>query len=171
MTGLWVGYLLWPAEALTDVAAAWTQAVGIVDETVTSALALLRLPPEGPFPKEPLGTTVVHLSYASTGGGLPLKVMRRAVRSAAIPVVDTTGPGDATSLSAIHLDPPVAVPARGTGRWLDHSAPDVLSAMFAAARIGEPEGLNMIEVRHTEFKGAVPFGALAPSGTRTVLVF
>jgi FAD/FMN-containing dehydrogenase len=158
---LWTGYLLWPAAALADVLAAWTQAVGAVDDSITSSLSLLRLPPEGPFPDELLGTAVVHLSYASADGGLPLDVMRDAVRAAATPVVDTTGPGDATSLSAIHLDPPAAVPARGTGRWLGANATDVATAMFTAAKIGEPDGLNMIELRHTESKAAAPDGALA----------
>jgi FAD/FMN-containing dehydrogenase len=159
---LWTGYLLWPASALSGVVAAWTQGIAAVDESVTSALSLLRLPPEGPFPDELLGTSVVHLSYASPDGGRPLGVMRDAVRAVATPVVDTTGPGDRTSLSAIHLDPPRAVPARGTGRWLDSNATDVATAMFAVARIGEPHGLSMIELRHTESKAAAHAGAPAP---------
>lgn len=157
---LWTGYLLWPASALGDVVAAWTRALGLVDDSVTSSLALLRLPPEGPFPAELLGTKVVHLSYASPEGGVSLGIMRDEVRTAATPVVDTTGPGDTTSLAAIHLDPPAAVPARGTGRWLGANATDVVTAMFAAARIGEPNGLNMIEVRHVESTAAAPDGAM-----------
>lgn len=76
--------------------------------------------------------------------------MRDAVRRASAPVMDTTGPGDISSLSAIHLDPPAAVPARGTGRWLGPRGVDVVIAMCEAARIGQPGGLNMIEVRHAD---------------------
>jgi FAD binding domain len=157
---LWTGYLLWPATALPAVIEAWTSAVEAVSPSVTSALSLRKLPPEGPFPEELLGTVVVHLSYASPDGGTYLDVMRDAVRGAAEPVVDTTAPGDVQSLSAIHLDPATAVPARGTGRWLADNATDVVGAMFDAARIGEPGGLNMIELRHTD-AAAGPDGALA----------
>jgi hypothetical protein len=156
---LWTGYLLWPATALPAVIEAWTSAAEAVSPSVTSSLSLRKLPPEGPFPDELLGTPVVHLSYASPDGRAHLDVMRDAMRGAAEPVVDTTAPGDVQSLSAIHLDPPTAVPARGTGRWLAANATDVVGPMFDAARIGEPGGLEMIELRHTD-TAAGPDGAL-----------
>ena len=157
---LWTGYLLWPATAVGAVIEAWASAVEAVSPSVTSSLSLRTLPPEGPFPEELLGAAVAHLSYASPDGGAYLEVMRDAVRRAAEPVVDTTAPGDVQSLSAIHLDPPTAVPARGTGRWLADNAIEVVGAMFDAARIGEPGGLSMIELRHTD-AAVGPDGALA----------
>src|SRR5262249_54300182 len=57
-------------------------------------------------------------------------------------------------------DPRSALPARGTGRWLGPAATDVVAAMFDAARIGRPGGLNMIEVRHTDSEAHAPDGAL-----------
>ena len=156
---LWTGYLLWPATALPAVIEAWTSALEAVSLSVTCSLSLRKMPPEGPFPDELLGAPAVHLSYASPDGGTHLEVMRAAVRRAARPVVDTTARGDLQSLSAIHLDPPTAVPARGTGRWLDEGATDVVSAMFEAARIGEPAGLSMVELRHTGTERG-PDGAL-----------
>jgi FAD/FMN-containing dehydrogenase len=157
---LWTGYLLWPQSALAAVIAGWAAALELVSESVTSSLSLLQLPAEGPFPAELLGTPVVHLSYASPDGAAHLDVMRNAVRDAATPVVDTTGPGDLQSLSAIHLDPPAAIPARGTGRWLGPEATDFVEAMFDAARIGQPGGLSMIELRHTDCADHGPAGAL-----------
>ncbi len=157
---LWTGHLLWPESALPAVVSAWMSAAESVSNSVSSDISLLKLPPEGPFPDELLGTTVVHLSYASTDGGIHLDAMRDAVRGAAAPVVDTTGPGDPQSLSAIHLDPPAAVPARGTGRWLGEVETDVVIATFEAAQIGRPGGLNMIELRHTDHSVFGPAGAL-----------
>jgi hypothetical protein len=118
------------------------------------------MPPDGPFPDELLGAPAVHLSYASPDGGMHLEVMRDAVRRAVEPLVDTTARGDLQSLSTIHLDPPAAVPARGTGRWLDDGATEAVGAMFEAARIGEPGGLSMVELRHTDTEPG-PDGALA----------
>ncbi|ORW68025.1 hypothetical protein AWC23_21525 [Mycobacterium saskatchewanense] len=150
VTDLWTGYLLWRADDLPAVIAAWANATARVSASVTSALSVLKLPPEGPFPDELLGTPVVHLSYASPDGGAVLDGMRDPVTSAAQPVVDTTGPGDVASLSAIHLDPPAAVPARGIGIWLGDNATDAIAATFDAARVGRRGGLNMIELRHTD---------------------
>lgn len=158
---LWTGYLLWPAAALPDVADAWTRALESVTESVTSSLSLLHLPPVVPFPEELLGAPVVHLSYASPDGRGGLDAMRDALHRAATPIVDTTGPGDTASLSAIHLDPPSAVPGRGTGRWLSAAAAGVIEAMFDAARVGKPDGLNMIELRHTATQVTGVDGALA----------
>lgn len=157
---LWTGSLLWPEADLSPVTAAWIAATQTVSDSVTSSFSLLKLPPEGPFPEDLLGQTVVHLSYASPDGIAQLDLMRNAVRDAATPVVDTTGPGNVQSLSAIHLDPPNAIPARGSGRWLGSGATDLIGAMFAAARVGRPGGLSMIELRHTDSQAVGPHGAL-----------
>lgn len=157
---LWTGYLLWPARDLAAVAAAWAVATTAVSPSVTSSLSLLRLPPRGPFPDELLGTTVVHLSYASPDGGVHLGPMHDAVRAAALPVVDTTAAGDLESLVTIHLDPPAAVPARGTGRWASAAVAGDIVPIFEAARVGQPGGLNMIELRHTDSRSAAFDGAL-----------
>lgn len=157
---LWTGSLLWPADAMPVVAAAWAAATATVSPSVTSSLSLLHLPPEGPFPDELLGTAVVHLSYASPDGGAHLEPMHEAVCAAAATVVDTTAAGDIASLAQIHLDPPVAVPARGTGRWVGPAAADLAAAIFSAARIGQPGGLSMIELRHTDSQAVGPEGAM-----------
>jgi FAD binding domain len=157
---LWTGYLLWPATALSAVIDAWISAVEAVSPSVTSSLSLRKMPLDGPFPNELVGAPAVHLSYASPDGGMHLDVMRDAVRRAVEPLVDTTARGDLQSLSTIHLDPPAAVPARGIGRWLDGGATEAVGAMFEAARIGEPGGLSMVELRHTDTEPG-PDGALA----------
>ena len=142
------------------MASAWTTATAAVSPSVTSSLSVLHLPPEGPFPDELLDTAVVHLSYASPDGGAHLAPMRDAVRAAAAPVIDTTAAGDIESLAQIHLDPPAAVPARGTGRWLNAAATDVLLATFDAALVGQADGLQMIEFRHTDSAASGPDGAM-----------
>ena len=157
---LWTGYLLWPADELPAVTTAWAKTTATVSSSVTSALSLLKLPPKGPFPDELLDTSVVHLSYASPDGGAALNAMRDPVTSAARPEIDTTGPGDVASLSAIHLDPPGAVPAWGIGTWLKDNATEAATAMFEAARVGRPGGLNMIELRHTDCRPTDIDGAL-----------
>lgn len=157
---LWAGYLLWPGGDLPQLAQAWTDALTTAPDTLTSTLSLLHVPPTGPFPAELLDQVAVHLSYATTGGEEDLTAMREAVREVASPVIDTTGPADAATLAAIHLDPPIGVPARGDGWWLDTHAADLVGSLFGAARIGEAGGLNMIELRHVATAARAREGAL-----------
>ncbi len=157
---LWAGYLLWPGQHLPALAAAWAGALAEAPDALTSTLSLLGLPPEGPFPDELKGTAVVHLSYASVAGEAGLAGLRAALRAVAEPTVDTTGPADATILAQIHLDPPGGIPARGMGQWLTAAPADLIVALADAARIGQPGGLNMIEIRHVASDAAAPDGAL-----------
>jgi hypothetical protein len=83
------------------------------------------------------------------------------MRAVAEPAIDTTGPSDAATLSGIHLDPPVAVPARGMGRWLGPLTGGAVAGIFAAARVGQPDGLAMIELRHVESAAPARDGALS----------
>jgi hypothetical protein len=134
--------------------------VGAAPDTLTSTLSLLGIPPEGPFPDVLKGTPAVHLSYASTAGEPGLAALRDALRAVAEPTVDTTGPADAARLATIHLDPPGGIPARGMGQWLTAAPADLIVAMAEAARVGQPDGLNMIEIRHVQSGAPAPDGAL-----------
>ncbi|MBV9795498.1 MAG: FAD-binding protein [Actinobacteria bacterium] len=145
---LWAGYLLWPGDQLPALAAAWAGHLAEIPDALTSDLSLLALPPAGPFPDALKGTTVVHLSYASIAGEAGLAGLRAALRAAAEPAVDTTGPADPAKLAQIHLDPPGGIAARGVGQWLTAAPADLVVALADAARIGQPGGLNVIEFRH-----------------------
>jgi FAD/FMN-containing dehydrogenase len=153
---LWAGYLLWPVAHLAALTRAWLDQVAAAPDALTSTLAVLRVPPQGPFPGELLGTTVVHLSYASAAGEAGLAAMRSAMLAVAAPAADTTGPADAAALSAVHLDPPAAVPARGMGRWLGPISADQAVTIFEAAGVGADGGLNMVEIRHVEAYAQMP---------------
>jgi NADPH:quinone reductase-like Zn-dependent oxidoreductase/FAD/FMN-containing dehydrogenase len=157
---LWAGYLLWPGEHLPALAAAWAGHLAEIPDGLTSDLSLLALPPEGPFPDELKGTAVVHLSYASVDGEAGLAGLRAALRKVAEPVVDTTGPADADTLTRIHLDPPGGIPARGMGQWLTDAPGDLIVALAGVAQVGQPGGLAMIEFRHVASSAPAPDGAL-----------
>jgi FAD binding domain len=157
---LWAGHLLWPAEQSASLVEAWSQCVDAAGSDVTSTLMHLRLPPQGPFPSGLLGRTVVHLSYASIEGPAALEEMREVMVGVASPVIDTTAAADAAALQTIHLDPPVAVPARGTGRWLSTADAGTIIDIFDAAQLGEPGGLTMVEIRHVSTNALAPEGAM-----------
>ncbi|MBG0740497.1 hypothetical protein IV500_14025 [Paeniglutamicibacter antarcticus] len=160
---LWAGLLLWPVEHADDLLRRWAAMVPGIPQTVTSTIATLQLPPQGPFPDELRGRPVVHLSYASVDGEKPLTALREALGTVARPTVDTTGPADATRLAQIHLDPSVRVPARGIGQWLTADGARAVPQLFEAALVGQPDGMVMVELRH------VATTAVARSGARSTV--
>jgi FAD/FMN-containing dehydrogenase len=166
VTDLWAGYLLWPGQHLPALAAAWAAHLTEAPDGLTSTLSLLGLPPDGPFPDALEGTAVVHLSYASVAGEAGLAGLRAALRAVAEPAVDTTGPADAGTLAQIHLDPPGGIPARGMGQWLTASPADLIVTLADSARIGQPGGLNMIEIRHVGPGADLP-ASTVPDGALT----
>ena len=157
---LWAGYQLWPASQADPLIRTWAGHLSDLDRRVTSTMAIFRAPPVPGVPPELVGQPVLHLSLASVDGPEPMQGMLDDLRAVAAPAVDTVGPSDAAELATIHLDPPVAVPSLGDGRWLGPIDGDRAVGILRAARVGQPDGLAMIELRHvattpTEAEGAM----------------
>ncbi|HWG12058.1 MAG TPA: hypothetical protein VG268_02165, partial [Streptosporangiaceae bacterium] len=57
-------------------------------------------------------------------------------------------------------DPPGGIPARGMGQWLAAAPADLIVAMADATRVGQPDGVSMIEIRHVRSDAPAPDGAL-----------
>lgn len=157
---VWAGHLLWSAAAAQALISTWAEALPGLPDTVTSTMAMLQLPPSGPFPIELLGAPVVHLSYAAVGGEPVLHALREQMRAVATPAVDSTGPADAQRLGQIHLDPPEPVAARGGGRWLTRAAEHRATELLLSAGVGHPGGAAMAELRHVGTRPPVYEGAL-----------
>src|SRR5699024_2133299 len=156
----WAGHLLWPANAAEDLIGTWAYSLPELPATVTSTMAMLRLPPAGPFPSELLGTPVVHLSYAATGDQSPLLELRDRLVAVAAPAADSTGPADAERLGQIHLDPPDPVAARGGAGWLTGAARHHAAELLLSAGVGHTGGAAMAELRHVDSQAPVLDGAL-----------
>ncbi|WP_375486973.1 FAD-binding oxidoreductase [uncultured Jatrophihabitans sp.] len=155
---LYAGYLLWPAEALDAVVAAWVRTIDDVGDDVSTSISLLHAPPAPPFPEALRGTPVVHLAVAASRGPAGAQVLLDSVRSAVEPAADTWGKADAATLGSIHLDPPPGTPAIGQARWLDASAPGLVAAALTVAAPADAP-LAMIEVRSVGNTAAARPGA------------
>ncbi len=118
---LWAGYLLWPVAHLEAVVSAWAAALPRIGPALATSISVLHAPPAPPFPEALRGTPVVHLALASPHGPGQAAALRDALAAVPPPAADTWGAADAARLAGIHLDPPVAVPALGEGRWLDRA--------------------------------------------------
>jgi len=141
------GALLWHADALPELIAAWSSTIGTVGSSVSSSVSVLRVPPLPPFPAELRGKVAVHLAIADPDGPAAAAPLLDAMRAAAQPVSDSWGPTDGAGLARIHLDPPTATPAIGDARWLDTSTPDIARALLATAA-ADDAAIVMMEIRH-----------------------
>lgn len=144
---LHAGALLWHAEALPELVAAWSGAIGGLGGTVSSSLSVLHVPPLPPFPEALHGRTAIHLAIADPDGPDAAAPLLDAMRRAAPPVSDTWGPTDAAGLARIHLDPPTATPAIGDARWLAANTPDIAAELFRTAAADDAP-VVMLEIRH-----------------------
>ncbi|GAA1561495.1 FAD-dependent oxidoreductase [Kribbella lupini] len=144
---LHAGALLWHAEALPALMAAWSREIGSLGSSVSSSIGVLHVPPLPLFPEELQGKVAVHLAIADPDGSVAAAPLLDAMRAVATPVSDTWGPTDAAGLARIHLDPPTATPAIGDARWLDASTPELAAALLATAA-GDDSPIVMMEIRH-----------------------
>lgn len=154
---LWAGLRIWPIDALDAVVAAWAHGMARVGPSLATSLAVLAAPPIPAIPEPLHGQRVVHLSMATTSGADAAAEFEAAMSAAPAPSVDTWGPSDLDRLEQVHLDPPGAVPAVGSARWLDDSMPAVALDVYHAALTGP---IEMIEIRNVQNDAPVLDGAL-----------
>ncbi|MFI5956806.1 FAD-binding oxidoreductase [Cryptosporangium sp. NPDC051539] len=157
---LHAGLMLWSADHAEAIIPAWGRALPDLDPSLTSALGILKAP-DAPFVPEHLrGKPVVHLSAATIGGEAAMQTLRHALASLPDPSLDTLGACDDKRLTTIHLDPPVPVPALGTGRWLRAEAGEHALTILAEAEISPDSPLVKVELRHVTAPPSDISGAL-----------
>ena len=144
---LHAGALLWSADALAELLAAWSGVIASLDASVSSSISVLHVPPAPPFPEGLRGRPAVHLAIAAPDGPEGALPLIDAMRAVAEPLMDTWGPTDAAGLARIHLDPPTVTPAVGDARWLDGTTPQIAAELLAVAA-AEDSAVVMAELRH-----------------------
>jgi FAD/FMN-containing dehydrogenase len=144
---LHAGALLWAAEALPELIAVWSSILPTLGQSVSSSISVLHVPPAPMFPESLRGRTAVHLAIADPDGPDAALPLIEALSAVAEPVMNTWGPTDAAGLARIHLDPPVATPAIGDARWLDHTTPQIAARVLSEA-LADDAAVVMVELRH-----------------------
>jgi hypothetical protein len=126
------GGLFFDASAASSVLHGWVDWTRDLPDSVSTSLALLRLPPLPDLPEPIRGRTMVHVRAAVVGesadGAADLVAPLRALGA---PVIDSFGEMPYAALAAIHLDPAVPMPVVEGGtllRAFDHGAADLLLA-------------------------------------------
>lgn len=113
------------AEAVLHQFVGWTSAL---PDSVSTSVALLRLPPAPDLPEPIRGKNVVHLRVAVVGDE-DADALLAPMRDVATPLLDTVGEMPYAALGAIHADPVPPMPFVDGGmllRVVDHATVDAL---------------------------------------------
>ncbi|MFI8963834.1 FAD-binding oxidoreductase [Streptomyces sp. NPDC053493] len=148
VTRLYGGGLYFPGAQARAVLDAWRRWTADVPETLTSSVALLRLPGLRQVPGHPAGALAVHVRIAFTGPREDGEALLRPLRAAGTLLADTVDEMPYRDVAEIHQDPtePLAYHERNIVlREFDAKA---LDALLAAAGPDSGCGDPMVELRH-----------------------
>lgn len=162
---LMAGYILWPAEHAREVFSAWGEAVTGWGPALSSDVSVLHLPDTPDAPGGLGGQPVVYLG-AATVDPEQARDVEELLEGLPPSAISTFGPCDATRLASIHLDPPVATPGLGEGRWLTADAGTHAADILTACGTGLDSPLEELELRHVALgnPGDAPGALTVPSG-------
>ncbi|GAB3034918.1 FAD-binding oxidoreductase [Parafrigoribacterium mesophilum] len=153
VTQVYGGALLFPIERAAEVLAAYAEWTRELDESATTCVRLLRLPPMPELPEPLRGKSFVAIDGAIEAGAEPAGLTDWAERLLAPlralgPVMDTFAVMPAAALGQIHMDPPDPTPARGDGMILEDLTPDAIAVLLALVGPGVDSPLLAVDLRH-----------------------
>lgn len=141
------GGIFYPGDQAGRVLHAFVGWAPTMPESVTTSIALLRLPDMPEVPEPLRGKLSVHLRFVHIGGpdqGASLLAPMRAVTA---PLVDLVETNTAGAIASVHQDPTDPMPARDEGLLLRELPTEAVDALLAAAGPGVDVPLVIVELR------------------------
>ncbi|MER7514967.1 FAD-binding oxidoreductase [Streptomyces sp. NPDC126499] len=145
---LYGGGLYFPGAEAPAVLDAWREWIATVPETLTSSVALLRLPGLHQVPGHPAGELAVHIRIAFTGDEEEGARLLRPLREAGTLLADTVAEMPYGDVAEIHQDPTEPLPYHERNTVLREFGVDALAELLAAAGPGTACTDPMVELRH-----------------------
>lgn len=141
------GSIVYPGEQAEQVLTAWAQWSVNVPETVSTSIALLRLPDEPAVPEPLRGRLSVHLRYVYIGADEAGAELLAPIRAAGTPLVDLVRRCTPDEIATVHQDPTEAMPARDDALLLRAMPDEAVHALLGAAGPNVDVPLIVVEVR------------------------
>lgn len=160
---IWAGGLMWPLDRAADVVHAWHAWIGVVPDTVTSLVRVLRFPPLPDLPEAMRGQRFVAVEAAVHADAEEVAALLAPLR-ALVPTVDSIRPMPPAELATVHGDPPQPSPAFGESVLLAELSEVAVAGFLDAALAPASGALLSVELRHLG-------GALAPDVPGDALAF
>ncbi|MFJ3900255.1 FAD-binding oxidoreductase [Streptomyces sp. NPDC090025] len=145
---LYGGGLYFPGAQAATVLDAWRAWTADLPETLTSSVALLRVPGLHQVPDHPPGELAVHIRIAYAGTAEDGERLLRPLRAAGTLLADTVADMPYSAVADIHQDPTEPLPYHERNIVLREFDEDAVAALVAAAGPDSGCGDPMVEVRH-----------------------
>ncbi|MER7504785.1 FAD-binding oxidoreductase [Nonomuraea pusilla] len=148
LTQLYAGGLYYAAEDAAPVLHAYREWAATLPESVTTSVAMLRLPPLPELPPQLRGRFTVHLRFAHVGAAQEGEALLAPMRAVAEPVLDAVGTIPYAAVDSIHRDPVDPLPVTAEhGMLLRDLTAETVDALLAAAGPQAQVPLAMVELR------------------------
>lgn len=144
---VYAGVLGFPLDRASEILTAYAAWAGAVDDTATTCIRLIRIPPMPEIP-EPLRGNAFVLIDGALDADEELAAETIAPLRALGPVLDTFGPMPSSQLGMVHMDPPQPVPAAGDGMSLVGLTPEVVQTLVDRVGPGVDSALLTVDLRH-----------------------
>ncbi len=141
------GAMVFSSEAIADALHAFSAWAPTLPETVTTSVALLRLPPVETVPPPLRGKVSLALRFGFTGPQRRGEALLAPMRRLAAPVLDSIGPMPFAAVDRIHMDPTEPMPAVARGSLLRELSSAAVDQLLALAGPGVEVPLAVLEVR------------------------
>jgi FAD/FMN-containing dehydrogenase len=145
---LYGGGLFYPGSAAAAVLSAYREWVATLPDTMSSSVALLRLPPMPEVPEPLRGQFVIHLRVAYVGNTAEGERLVAPMRSAAPVMIDAVLDIPYTDVGSIHRDPEGPLPVFDRGALLRELSPDAIQALLAVAGPDVDTPLVIVQLTH-----------------------
>jgi FAD binding domain-containing protein/berberine-like enzyme len=156
----YAGWLVWEADAGSEVVHAFREWSSGAPREITSSLRFLHLPPFPDVPEPLRDRPVIAFDGAYIGSEADGAEVLRSLRDVSAPLImDTWATIPAAGLSRLHGDPEQPVPAIGNGFQLRELTPEAADAFVEVGGSGSGSPLLLLELR--QLGGAL---AEAPDG-------
>lgn len=141
------GTIFYPGGQAQAVLHEFAQWAPTMPESVTTSIALLRLPDTPEVPSPLRGRLSVHLRYVHVGEPARGAELLAPMRAVAAPLIDLVDITPAEAIASVHQDPTEPMPARDEGILLRELPSDAVDALLAVAGPDVDVPLIVVELR------------------------
>jgi len=139
------GTIFYPGERATEVIAAYADWTSTLPETVTSSVAILRVPPDPAIPAPLRGRTVVMIGLCAIADPVETDRLLAPIRALGEPIADLVRPLGVGELGEVAMDPTDPMPTWGHADLVEDLTPEI-QALLAGTAEGE-QPLAVVEAR------------------------
>jgi FAD/FMN-containing dehydrogenase len=144
--GLFGGMVVYPGERAAELLAAYGEWIFELPELVTSACAVVRLPPLPSVPEPLRGVTAVLVSACALADASVATELLAPVRELGGPLADTFRPLAIDELGSVAMEPVDPLPTQGHSAIVAELTPELEELLAATAQGEQP--FAIVEARH-----------------------